>query len=54
MPAYVYRCINADCENTKDVIHSMKEDPEVQCDKCMMPMKKVLSTFNFFFTGKLK
>jgi putative FmdB family regulatory protein len=38
---YQYHC--TECENLKDVEHSMKENPEILCDKCNSIMKRVIT-----------
>jgi len=41
MPTYDYRCVN--CELEKEIIHSIKEDPEMICQTCGHVMKKMIS-----------
>jgi putative FmdB family regulatory protein len=38
MPTYVYRC--PDCETECDVIHAMRDNPDVYCPDCHGKMKR--------------
>jgi putative FmdB family regulatory protein len=46
MAKYVYRCEEG---HEKEVVHSMKDDPEIVCDKCSGEMKRVPQSIIFGF-----
>jgi putative FmdB family regulatory protein len=41
MPTYDYFCKN--CNETKEIVHSIKEDPEILCEKCHEHMRRLVS-----------
>lgn len=41
MPIYLYGCPN--CERQEEVLHSMREKPEVRCEDCSAIMVKKFS-----------
>ena len=45
MPLYDYRCPR--CSTVQDIFHSMKESPQVVCDTCHIPMKRVYHPVSF-------
>jgi putative FmdB family regulatory protein len=44
MPTYEYYC--KPCDIIKEVTHSIKEDPKIQCDKCSNPEMERLISYN--------
>lgn len=50
MARYDYRCL--DCENIKEVTHSVKDDPVVECDVCgSVNTKRLISATRTVFKG---
>lgn len=41
MPAYDYFCEK--CDITVEIYHSMTETPEILCEKCNSPMRRIVS-----------
>lgn len=50
MPIYDYLC--CDCGTIKEVVHSIKEDPEVLCKECDEQMVRSISRVGVQFKGK--
>jgi putative FmdB family regulatory protein len=48
MPNYVYECV---CGQVFDVIHSIHEDPEVDCDNCEGTMTRRMQGAYVTFKG---
>jgi putative FmdB family regulatory protein len=47
---YIYYCKNSKCKNTIEVVHSMKESPNITCPICEEKMKvKVTGGCGFVF-----
>jgi len=48
MPIYSYECV---CGQVLDVIHTMNDTPEIDCDNCETTMQRKLSVPNIQFNG---
>ena len=48
MPIYVYACPKSSKHPHKEITHSMKEDPVIQCDACGARMHRVPQPFRFY------
>jgi len=46
---YDYECTN--CSDVKEIIHGMKESPEIKCDLCGSVCKRVMSGGSFILKG---
>lgn len=51
MPIYTYKCMECDIKQSVD--HGMNDSPEILCEKCKNPMKKIpgLGAVSFRGTG---
>jgi len=50
MPTYDYKCKS--CENVQEEIHSLKDSPEIKCNKCGSVCEKTFSpSGNFVLKG---
>lgn len=49
MPTYNYVCET--CEEEQEVVHSIKEQPEIKCEKCNSIMKRCISMCSFMLKG---
>lgn len=49
MPIYEYQCLQ--CGSLKEIIHKVNEPPQMNCDKCGGPLKKVISPPAIQFRG---
>lgn len=49
MPFYRYVCDN--CGSQKTILHSISENPVVQCDSCGTQMKRTISRVGILFKG---
>jgi len=46
LATYDYRCMNVHCAHEQEVIHGMMEEPEIRCEICGTPMKKIIKSVN--------
>ncbi len=49
MPLYTYKC--KDCANLTEASHSIKDDPEIACEVCQGPTKRVIQPAAFHLKG---
>jgi putative FmdB family regulatory protein len=49
MPTYVYKCKK--CENVWEEVHSITDDPEIQCASCDEPAHRVPQKALFTLKG---
>ncbi|GBC98535.1 hypothetical protein HRbin17_01048 [bacterium HR17] len=49
MPVYDYRCDA--CDYTFEVVHGVNERPEVRCEKCGQPARKLFRPVPIIFKG---
>lgn len=49
MVLYIYKCPG--CTYTKEVEHSAKEEPDIQCLECLVQMHRVIGTPLFTVRG---
>ncbi|NBU22783.1 MAG: FmdB family transcriptional regulator [Actinobacteria bacterium] len=48
MPVYTYKCPEG---HTRDMIHSIHDDPNPKCNKCENTMKRIPKTVTVTFKG---
>jgi putative FmdB family regulatory protein len=46
---YLYKCNN--CQEQVEVEHSMKEEPVIECEKCLVQMRRVIQAVPVKFNG---
>jgi putative FmdB family regulatory protein len=46
---YLYKCNN--CQEQVEVEHSMKEEPVIECEKCLERMRRVIQAVPIKFKG---
>lgn len=49
MPIYSHKCVDCACVTTTE--YSIKEDPEIPCEVCQGPTKRIIQAANFVLTG---
>jgi putative FmdB family regulatory protein len=49
MPTYIYQCA---CGQKEEVVHSMNEDPLIECMKCRIPMTRKPQFNSYALKGK--
>jgi hypothetical protein len=48
MSAYVYGCSQDPAHPRREVVHAMREDPEVRCSVCDAVMHRIPQPFKFY------
>lgn len=50
MPTYDYQC--SECKNIQEEFHKMSETPDIVCEKCGKPMKRIIACGGDYIMSK--